>query len=124
MCGDCGIRSLGRYFCERHGLEVESPAGEEILYRAEDREALNYRHYLTQQGVDCRLFSADQDGGLLLDSSSNDEARIIVPSKHRAPARKWMASRSIDARHVLIQCERCSAVNGFDGGGCANCGGP
>lgn len=122
VCGDCGIRQLGRYFCERHGLEEEAPE-EEILYRAEDREALNYRRYLLQQGVECRLFSADQDAGLLLGVGSVDEARIIVPSKHRAPARKWMATRSIDAVHVLFQCERCSALNGFDGGGCANCGG-
>lgn len=124
VCGDCGIRRQGRYFCERHGLEEESPAEEEILYRAEDREALNYRRYLAQQGVDCRVFSAEQDAGLLLDTRSIDEARIIVPSKHRAPVREWMASRSIDTGHVLFQCERCSALNGFDGGGCANCGGP
>ena len=124
VCGDCGIRRLGRYFCERHGLEEDTPVEEEILYRAEDREALNYRRYLAQQGVDCRVFSAQQDVGLLLDVRSIDEARIIVPSKHRAPAREWMASRSIDAGHVLFQCERCSALNGFDGGGCANCGGP
>ena len=124
VCEDCGIRRLGRYFCERHGLEEESPAEEEILYRAEDREALNYRRYLAQHGVECRVFSADQDAALLLDKRSIDEARIIVPSKHRLPAREWMVSRSIDDAHVLFQCERCSAVNGFDTGGCANCGGP
>lgn len=123
VCGDCGIRRLGRYFCERHGLEEDPPVEEEILYRAEDREALNYRRYLAQQGVDCRVFSARQDAGLLPDARSIGEARIIVPSKHRAPAREWMALRSIDAGHVLFQCERCSALNGFDGGGCANCGG-
>jgi len=122
LCADCGDRRQGRYFCEIHGLE-EEPAEEEILYRAEDREALNYRRYLAQQGVECRVFSADQDNGLLIGKVPIETARIIVPAKHLEPARKWMASRSIEDGHVLFQCERCSAVNGFDTGGCANCGG-
>ena len=122
MCADCSVRRLGRYFCVSHGSE-EAPPEEEILYRAEDREALNYQSYLARQGVDSRVFSADQDAGLLIGPCSAGTARIIVPSRHRAPAREWMASRSIDAGHVLFQCERCSALNGFDDGGCANCGG-
>lgn len=122
MCADCSVRRLGRYFCVSHGSE-EAPPEEEILYRAEDREALNYQSYLARQGVDSRVFSADQDAGLLIGPCSAETARIIVPSRHRAPAREWMASRSIDAGHVLFQCERCSALNGFDDGGCANCGG-
>ena len=122
VCADCGTRRQGRYFCERHGVEEEPPE-EEILYRAEDREALHYRRYLAQQGVECRIFSADQDAGLLLGKGSVEAARIIVPAKHRAPARKWMVSRSIDDSHVLFQCERCSALNEFDAGGCPNCGG-
>ena len=122
VCGDCGIRRLGRYFCENHGSEVEFPK-EEILYRAEDREALNYQRNLAQQGVDSRVYSTAQDAGLLIGSYSVESAVIIVPSKHRASTRNWAASRSIDAGHVLFQCERCSALNGFDSGGCANCGG-
>ena len=121
LCADCGSRRLGRYFCERHGSDDEPPE-EEILYRAEDREALKYQRALAQRGVECRVYSTDQDTGLLIGKGSIETARVIVPSKHWEPARKWMASRSIDAGHVLFQCERCSALNGFDTGGCANCG--
>ena len=123
VCAECGIRRLGRYFCERHGLEVEPLPEEEILYRADDREAMKYRQNLARQGVDCRIFSTDRDAGMVLGGSSTETAMIIVPSKHRDPARRWMESRSIKAGHVYFQCERCSALNGFDGGGCANCGG-
>ena len=122
VCEDCGIRRHGRYFCERHGLVEEFPK-EEILYRAEDREALSYERFLAQQGVDSRVFSTKQDSGLLTGPCSDESARIIVPSKLRATALNLMASRSIDAGHLLFQCERCSALNGFDSGGCANCGG-
>lgn len=122
LCSDCESRRLGRYFCERHGSE-EKPPEEEILYRAEDREALNYRRALAQRGVESRVFSAEQDTGMVLGRGLIEVARIIVPSKYREAARKWMESRSIDDGHVLFQCERCSALNGFDTGGCANCGG-
>ncbi len=125
MCPDCGVRRLGRYLCERHGLE-EKPEEEEILYRAEDREALNYQRYLARQGVTCRVFSTDRDAGLLLGggaAEAAEAARIIVPSKHRKPTLKWMAARSIDVGHVLFQCACCSALNGFDSGVCTNCGG-
>ncbi len=122
VCAECGVRQLGRYFCEGHGSE-EKPPEEEILYRTEDREALKYQRYLARQGVECRVFSTDQDAGLLIGACSAETARIIVPSRHQAPTREWMASRSIDDGHVVFQCERCSALNGFDAGGCANCGG-
>jgi hypothetical protein len=104
-------------------MEEEQPAEEEILYRAEDREAIGYQRYLAQQGVESRIFSADQDTGLVPARDTNEAASIIVPSKYREPALRWMKSRSIDTGKVLFQCERCSALNGFGDGGCTNCGG-
>ena len=123
VCAECGIRRLGRYLCEKHEMEEEQPAEEEILYRAEDREARTYQQYLAQQGVESRIFSADQDTGLVFAKDMIEAASIIVPSKYREPALRWMKSRYIEDRQVLFQCERCSALNGFSDDGCANCGG-
>ena len=123
MCEECGIRRLGRYVCEKHEMEEEQPAEEEILYRAKDREALTYQRYLAQKGVESRIFSADQDAGLVLAKDTIEAASIIVPSNYREPARRWMKSRYIEDGQVLFQCERCSALNGYSDNGCANCGG-
>ncbi len=122
VCEDCGIRRLGRFYCESHELDEEQPAEEEILYRAEDREAHAFQRHLAQQGVESRLFLADQDAGMVLGISTIEAAKIIVLSKYREPAQRWMKSRSLKDGQVLFQCERCSALNGFSDNGCANCG--
>ena len=77
VCLDCGVRRLGRYFCEEHGSEEEPPE-EEILYRAEDREALNYQSYLARQGAESRVFSTDRDAGLLVGPCSAGTARSFL----------------------------------------------
>ena len=85
--------------------------------------AMTYQRFLAQTGVESRIFSADQDAGLVLAKDTIEAASIIVPSNYREPARRWMKSRYIEDGQVLFQCERCSALNGYSDDGCANCGG-
>jgi len=113
---------LGRYFCELHGMEEDPPAEEEILYRAEDREALAYRERMTKAGVESRIFAESLDTNRVCGVGPLEAARIIVPSKDRIQALRSMKSRSIDGAHVLFQCERCGALNRADITGCTNCG--
>ena len=104
-------------------MEEDPPAEEATLPRAENREAMTYQRYLAEEGIEARLFSANQDAALVFGESTLEEASVIVLSKYRKPALVCMKTRSIRGDQVLFQCECCSALNRFDNDGCANCGG-
>lgn len=122
MCLDCGILRLGRYYCELHGVEEEPMVEDENLYRAEDREAMTYRRYLAEEGVESKIFVTNKDTGRVFGQNTIEVASIIVSEKYREPALNCMKSHSIREGQVLFQCECCSALNRFDNDKCTNCG--